>query len=90
MLYSIVPLTLYLSASDALAIRAGTWTIDPEQSLNLLIGGLLPLEEFVFFLLTNTLVFFGIILIWAVESRARLRGLLSRRPSMAGDLPASD
>ena len=67
-LYSIVPLTLYLSAADALAIRAGTWTIDPEQSLNLLIGGLLPLEEFVFFLLTNTLVFFGIILIWAVEN----------------------
>lgn len=80
-LYSIIPLTLYLSAADALAIGSGTWTIDPEQSLNVFIGGILPLEEFVFFLLTNTLVSFGIILIWAEESRVRLRHYLSIRPS---------
>ena len=87
-LYSILPLTLYLSAADALAIGLGTWTIDPEQSLDLLIGGLLPLEEFVFFLLTNTLVSFGIILIWAEESRVRLRRYLSKKPETVGQLPA--
>lgn len=82
-LYSIVPITLYLSAADALAIGSGTWTIDPEQSLNVLIGGILPLEEFVFFLLTNMLVSFGIILIWAEESRVRLRRYLSKQPTTA-------
>jgi lycopene cyclase domain-containing protein len=84
-LYSIVPLTLYLSAADSLAISSGTWTIDPEQSLDLLLGGILPLEEFVFFLLTNTLVSFGIILIWAEESRARLQHYLSKRPGSKND-----
>ena len=42
--------TLYLSFADALAIQSGTWTIDPEQSLNIYLGGVLPIEEFVFFL----------------------------------------
>lgn len=69
---AILPLTLYLSAADALAIESGTWTINPDQSLHLLIGGLLPLEEFLFFLLTNTLVVFGLVLTWSVISQERL------------------
>ncbi|MCA9933184.1 MAG: lycopene cyclase domain-containing protein [Ardenticatenaceae bacterium] len=72
---SIVPLTLYLSAADALAIHWGTWTIDPAQSLNIYIGNVLPLEELIFFLLTNTLITFGIILICAQASHARLTSL---------------
>jgi lycopene cyclase domain-containing protein len=69
---SIVPLTLYLSFADALAINWGTWTIDPAQSLNIYLGGVLPIEEFIFFLLTNTLVTFGIVLVWAAASHHRL------------------
>lgn len=69
---SIVPLTLYLSAADSLAIGWNTWTIDPAQSLNIFLGGGLPLEEFVFFLLTNTLVTFGVVLVWAEESHERV------------------
>lgn len=72
-LLSILPLTLYLSAMDAIAINAGTWTINPGKSLDLLIGGVLPLEEFLFFLLTNTLVTLGIILFLAEESWVRFR-----------------
>jgi lycopene cyclase domain-containing protein len=71
-LLSIVPLTLYLSLADALAINWGTWTIDPAQSLNVYLGGVLPVEEFIFFLLTNTLVTFGVILVWAEASHYRL------------------
>jgi lycopene cyclase domain-containing protein len=70
-LLTIIPLTLYLSASDALAITLGTWTINPEKSLEILIAGLLPIEEFLFFLLTNTLVTFGIVLVMAQESHIR-------------------
>jgi len=72
-LLTILPLAVYLSAMDAIAINAGTWTINPDKSLELLIGGILPLEEFLFFLLTNTLVTFGIVLFLAQESWVRLR-----------------
>jgi len=72
---SIVPLTLYFSAADALAIGQGIWAINPATSLPLLIGGVLPIEEFLFFLLTNTLVTFGIVLTLARESRHRLQAV---------------
>lgn len=71
-LFTIIPLTLYLSAADALAINWGTWTINPAQSLNIFLGGVLPVEEFIFFLLTNTLVTFGVVLILAQASHQRL------------------
>ncbi len=80
-----LPLTVYLSAADSLAITMGTWTINPDQSLGILLGGVLPIEEAVFFLLTNLLVTFGTVLIWTPESRTRalswsrhVRGWLSR------------
>ena len=69
---SIIPLTLYLITADALAISFGTWTIDPAQSFNIFIAGTLPIEEFAFFLMTNTLLTSGIVLIWAEESHERL------------------
>lgn len=69
---AILSTTVYLSAADWIAIGSGTWTIDPEQSLNIFLGGHLPVEEAVFFLLTNTLVVFGLTLALAAESRARL------------------
>ncbi len=75
---TIVPLTLYLSFADALAINWGTWTIDPAQSLNIYLGGVLPVEEFIFFLLTNTLVTFGVVLVWAKASHQRLAQLKNR------------
>lgn len=74
-LMAIVPTTLYLSFADALAINWGTWTIDPQQSLNIFIGNL-PVEEFIFFLLTNTLLVFGMTLALAAESQPRLRRYL--------------
>ncbi len=71
-LLGLVPITLFLSTADALAIASGIWTIDPAQSLNWLIGGILPFEEFLFFLITNILVVFGMTLFLAAESQARL------------------
>jgi lycopene cyclase domain-containing protein len=75
--------TLFLAAADSLAILSGTWTIAPHQSLNYLLAGVLPLEEFVFFLVTNTLIVFGMTLALSCESRFRLENLkLSLRQNL--------
>lgn len=71
--WALLPATLYLAATDAIAIGSGTWTIDPVQSTGLLIAGALPIEEFLFFLLTSALVVFGMVLMIARVSHARAR-----------------
>jgi lycopene cyclase domain-containing protein len=68
-------ISVYLGLMDSLAIRAGTWTIDPAQSLNIFLGGALPVEEFIFFLMTNVLITFGITLLLSQESRQRWKNL---------------
>lgn len=70
-LTAIVSLTLYLSVADFFAIGSGTWEINPTQSLHWLIGGVLPVEEVIFFLITSTLVTLGIVLVLAQESHER-------------------
>ncbi len=74
-LTAIVTSTLYLSATDTVAIQQGTWAIDPAQSLPVLLGGLLPIEEFVFFGIVNILVVMGLTLVLAQESHQRLNDL---------------
>ncbi|MEM7115196.1 MAG: lycopene cyclase domain-containing protein [Chloroflexota bacterium] len=71
----LIPTTLYLAFADALAIQSGTWTIDPVQSVGWLLGGVLPIEEFLFFFLTNLLVVFGVTLVLAEESQKRVEEL---------------
>ncbi len=68
---TIVPLGIYLSAADAVAIRAGIWAIDQGQSTGMFIGGL-PIEEAVFFFITIILITFGMTLTLSEESRKRL------------------
>lgn len=75
--WSLVPMTLYLVFADSLAIGDGTWTIDPGQSFDIFInvfGNQLPIEEFIFFLMTNTLLIFGLTLVLAKESQTRVFG----------------
>ncbi|MGQ9768094.1 MAG: lycopene cyclase domain-containing protein [Anaerolineae bacterium] len=68
--------TFYLWAVDALAIGSGTWTLDPGQTTGLTIG-ILPIEEMLFFLMTNLIIAFGMTLMLAPESQRRA-GLLVR------------
>ena len=68
--WAIVPVGLYLSFADSLAIASGTWTINPVQSTGIFIGKL-PLEESVFFFVTATLISFGMTLLMARESPSR-------------------
>lgn len=89
LLVTLLPMTLYLSTIDSLAIDGGTWTIDPAQSLGILIGGVLPLEELTFFLLTTLLVTLGLILGMAKESWGRLPfSATLERPLAAGQRSA--
>lgn len=74
----IVPATLYLASADSLAIGEGTWQISEEQTVNVNLAGRLPLEEGLFFLLTNVLVSFGVVLTQAHESPRRIPQALRR------------
>ena len=68
--WSILPMGLYLSFTDSLAIASGTWTINPAQSSGIFISKL-PLEEAVFFFVTVTMVSFGITLLLSEASSLR-------------------
>ncbi len=83
--------TLYLGLADSVAIAAGTWTISPDQSTGILLLDL-PLEEWLFFLLTNSLIVFGMTLLMRTESRARATALAAwlrgRRVRLAPRIPS--
>ena len=64
---ALLPPMLYLVVADALAIGSGTWTIAPAQSTGVMLGGVLPLEELIFFGLTNVLIVFGMMLFLAID-----------------------
>ena len=70
---TILPMALYLSVVDSLAITSSTWTISPEQSTGILLGGVLPIEEALFFLVTAALVTFGMTLFLAEETQVRMQ-----------------
>jgi lycopene beta-cyclase len=53
---------LYLSLMDIVALTDTTWSISKEQTLNILYFNILPLEEIVFFFITNVLIGFGMTL----------------------------
>lgn len=61
--------TLYLWVADALAIRMGIWRISEAHTLGPSLFGL-PLEEAVFFLVTNLLVVQGLLLFLRPPGRA--------------------
>ncbi|KAL9603233.1 MAG: hypothetical protein Q9219_001252 [cf. Caloplaca sp. 3 TL-2023] len=53
--------TLYLWVVDTIALRRGTWVIEPGTKLGWHIWEGLDVEEAFFFLITNTLIVFGLI-----------------------------
>jgi putative membrane protein len=60
--------TVYLWELDAFAIRGGTWTIDPRQTTGWMLAGL-PMEEMLFFFVTNLIIAFGIYLMLLPSER---------------------
>ena len=54
--------TLYLAACDAFALGHGIWRVDPRRVLGLHFGPL-PLEEAVFYLVTNVMAAQGFVML---------------------------
>lgn len=64
---------IYLSVMDIVALNHTTWSISPEQTTGILFFDILPLEEVVFFFITNVLIIFGLTLLLARESPGRFQ-----------------
>ena len=81
--------TLYLTCIDSFALGSGTWTISPQQSLNIFLPIInVPIEEGLFFLVTNTLIIQALIfLLDAARVRKRINriiGILQRKQDTHG------
>lgn len=60
--------TLYLWVVDAIAIHIGVWSVSETTTIGVAVGGV-PIEELVFFLLTNLLLVHGFVLIHWIQAR---------------------
>ena len=69
---------LYLSLMDIIALKDTTWSISPSQTTGILFFGILPLEEVVFFFITNVLITFGMTLLLAKVSQERFAEMKPR------------
>jgi lycopene cyclase domain-containing protein len=74
--------TAWLIAGDAVALAQGIWTVHRDRILGVYLGNV-PLEEAVFFLLTDLMVVQSVLLLNAPEMRPfarRALRVLRRRP----------
>jgi lycopene cyclase domain-containing protein len=82
---TILPPTLYLWLVDAIALSGGTWTIDPAQTTGWMVG-VIPIEEMLFFFMTNLIIGFGMTLLCAPTSKERagtwIKKLRSKRAGL--------
>ncbi len=63
----------YLSLTDIVALTDSTWSIAKDQTTGILFFGILPLEEVVFFFITNILIIFGMTLLLSNIGQQRFR-----------------
>lgn len=62
----------YLSLMDIVALSDTTWSISKSQTTGVLFFGILPIEEVLFFFITNVLITFGMTLLLANVSEGRV------------------
>ncbi len=72
--WAIIPVSVYLALTDIVALKATTWSISTEQTTGIRFFGILPLEELLFFFITNVLIAFGLTLMLSNLSLVRLAG----------------
>lgn len=77
-LSAIISATIYLCWVDSVGIGGGTWTINPELTTGLSIG-VVPIEEILFFLLTNILLVSGLVLGLSIKTADRLPEYIKRK-----------
>lgn len=68
----VVPPTLYLCLLDRLALHEALWRLSPRYTTGITVGGL-PVEELLFFALTDLLVVGGLLLATDAVTLARVR-----------------
>jgi lycopene cyclase domain len=68
----------YLSLMDIVALNETTWSISTSQTRGILFFGILPLEEVIFFFITNMLITFGMTLLLANGSQERFAAIRKR------------
>jgi lycopene cyclase domain-containing protein len=61
----------YLSVMDIVALKETTWSISSNQTTGILFFGILPMEEVIFFFITNVLIVFGLTILLANVSQER-------------------
>jgi lycopene cyclase domain-containing protein len=72
-----LPIAAYLTATDRVALREGTWSISEDSTTGLKVAGV-PIEEAVFFLLTSWVSAQGIVLLTDERSPAEFNKLKTR------------
>jgi len=73
--------TLYLCIADAIAIHIGIWTLSPARTIGVTVAGL-PVEEAIFFAVTNLMVIQGFVL-FGTGVTARLPAVIHIRQLVA-------
>jgi len=71
--------SVYQTAVEVVALQAGIWSLDPAQTVNLYLPGGVPVEELLFFLIANTMIVQGVLLVTSPELQARWNAWLQRR-----------
>ncbi|MCS7001288.1 MAG: lycopene cyclase domain-containing protein [Dehalococcoidia bacterium] len=77
MVASVLAPTAYLVASDGIAMREGIWTINPERVTGIYVKNV-PLEEILFFLVTNMFVVNTVVMVNGPVAQRRVYGFLDR------------
>nr|KAJ3419039.1 hypothetical protein HK105_007475 [Polyrhizophydium stewartii] len=75
-LASIALPTLFLWCVDHIAIRDGVWSIHPSPTTGIMVTPFLPLEEAVFFVVTNAMIVCGLMAVDRTLAIVRLRSRL--------------
>lgn len=76
---TLVP-TFFLSLADSVALHAGIWKLDEEKITGLRLGNV-PVEEIIFFIVTNLIIVQSMLLMFALRRRKSQR---SRRVPIPG------
>lgn len=78
--------TLYLAVCDAFALGHGIWRVDPRRVVGVYAGPL-PLEEFVFYFITNVMAAQGFVMIAGFLRERRRKaasGIMPETPKTGG------
>ena len=81
--------TLYLWLLDAVALAGGTWTVDPAQTTGVKLG-VIPIEEMLFFFMTNMIIAFGMMLMCSPAGKERGRVRIEWLRSKRAGIPPSN